>query len=233
MPRILYVEDETEIQDAQTRLLEARGFEVITATGHTSALDQLRRGRPDIVLLDVMLNEGPEPHLSGFDILSSMRAEGYDGAVIFLTARSSDEDKITGLGLGADDYVTKPFNNEELQIRIQNVLRRTGVMPSQRVYRYGEVVVDLDQCTVFHPDDQEKLSKREGELLGFLINNRGKVLERAKLLTEIWKYSPNVTTRTVDTHILNVRKKLRDDATNPTFIETFHGIGYRFIGKEQ
>ena len=126
--------------------------------------------------------------------------------------------------------ITKPFSLKELNARVQAVLRRSG--GARSMYRFGTVEVDLDNYVIRHPDAEERLSNREQELLRYLIEHRGQVLPRSDLLTGIWRYSPNVTTRTVDTHILNVRKKLRDDAANPRFIEPLHGVGYRFIASE-
>ena len=183
-----------------------------------------------MIVLDVMLNEGPEPEKSGFDVCKALRDADYDGPVIFVTARTSEQDKLLGFELGADDYVTKPFSLLELKARVAAVLRRSGGAKS--VYRFGAVEVDLDNYVIRHSDGEERLSNREQELLRYLIEHRGKVLPRGELLTGIWRYSPNVTTRTVDTHILNVRKKLRDDAGSPAFIETLHGVGYRFIAVE-
>ncbi len=178
-----------------------------------------------------MLNEGPEPDHDGFEVCKGLREEDFDGPVIFLTARTSEHDKLTGFDVGADDYVTKPFSLLELKARIAAVLRRAG--GARSVYRFGAVEVDLDNYVIRHAEaGEERLSNREQELLRYLIEHRGMVLPRGELLTGIWRYSPNVTTRTVDTHILNVRKKLRDDASNPQFIETLHGVGYRFIADE-
>jgi DNA-binding response OmpR family regulator len=230
MPRILIVEDESALVDTLQRFFSKEGFDVLLARGEREALDHHERFPPDVVVLDVMLNEGPEPERSGFDVLRSLRAAEYDGPVIFVTARASEQDKLLGFELGADDYVTKPFSLLELKARVSAVLRRTGGAKS--VYRYGSVEVDLDNYVIRHPDGEERLSNREQELLRYLIEHRGKVLPRGELLTGIWRYSPNVTTRTVDTHILNVRKKLRDDAGSPRFIETLHGVGYRFVGSE-
>lgn len=230
MPRILFVEDELAIQDTLKRYFTREGFDVHTAQSRSEALLVQQRNAPDLVVLDVMLNEGPEPQHDGFEVCRSLRGEGYDGPVIFVTARTSEDDKLTGFDLGADDYVTKPFSLKELKARVQAVLRRVGGPKS--VYRFGDVEVDLDNYVVRHGEETERLSNREQELLRYLIEHRGKVLQRGELLTGIWQYSPNVETRTVDTHILNVRKKLRDDASNPRFIETLHGVGYRFIAKE-
>lgn len=231
MPRILFVEDEQPLLDTVQRFFTREGYDVYTARGLTDALDVHARFSPDVVVLDVMLNEGPEPTRDGFDVCRALREADYEGPVIFVTARTTEHDKLTGFGLGADDYVTKPFSLLELAARIQAVLRRTG--GARSLYRFGDIEVDLDNYVIRHPDgSEERLSNREQELLRYLIEHRGKVLPRGELLTGIWRYSPNVTTRTVDTHILNVRKKLRDDAQSPRFIETLHGVGYRFIAEE-
>ena len=230
MPRILFVEDEIAAQDTLNRFFTREGFDVHGARARTEALEIFGRFAPDVVVLDVMLNEGPEPEHDGFAVCRSLRDAGYDGPVIFVTARTSEDDKLAGFELGADDYVTKPFSLKELKARVSAVMRRTG--GARSVYRYGPVEVDLDNYVVRHGPEEERLSNREQELLRYLIEHRGKVLPRGELLTAIWRYSPNVTTRTVDTHILNVRKKLRDDAGSPRFIETLHGVGYRFIATE-
>jgi DNA-binding response OmpR family regulator len=231
MPRILFVEDEPAILDTLKRFFHKEGFDVFAARGIKHAREVSRAFPPDIVVLDVMLNEGPEPQFDGFAVCKALREdEEFDGPVIFLTARSAESDKLAGFELGADDYVTKPFSLLELKARVQAVLRRTG--GGRSVYRFGDVEVDLDNYVIRHADGEDRLSNREQELLRYLIEHRNTVLPRGELLTGIWKYSPNVTTRTVDTHILNVRKKLRDNAATPRFIETLHGVGYRFIASE-
>lgn len=232
MARILFVEDEEAVLDTIERFFSRESFDVYTARGRQEALDVAHRHPPDLVLLDVMLNEGPEPEHDGFDVCRALRDADYEGPVIFLTARTSEADKLSGFDLGADDYVTKPFSLEELKARIQAVLRRSG--GARSLYRFGEIEVDLDNYVIRHGEGglEERLSNREQELLRYLIEHRGTVLPRSELLTAIWRYSPNVTTRTVDTHILNVRKKLQDDAASPRFIETLHGVGYRFIAQE-
>ena len=231
MPRILFVEDETAIQDTLARYFRREGFDVQHARSRAEALAVHERQPTDIVVLDVMLNEGPEPEHDGFAVCEALRHEGYDGPVIFVTARASEEDKLNGFELGADDYVTKPFSLKELHARVSAVLRRAGGTKS--VYRYGPIEVDLDNYVIRHGAEAKRLSNREQELLRYLIEHKNKVLPRGELLTAIWNYSSKVSTRTVDTHILNVRKKLRDDAANPQFIETLHGVGYRFIGEER
>jgi DNA-binding response OmpR family regulator len=230
MPRVLFVEDEQEVLDPLTRFFNQQGYDTYGARGLSEALEASQRFPPDVVVLDVMLNEGPEPQHDGYEVCKAIQDQGFSGPVIFLTARTGEQDKLTGFELGADDYVTKPFSLKELLARIQAVLRRSG--GARSVYRFGDVIVDLDNYVIRHDEEEERLSNREQELLRYLIEHRGKVLPRGELLTGIWRYSPNVTTRTVDTHILNVRKKLRDDAANPVFIETLHGVGYRFIANE-
>ena len=214
MPRILVVEDEQQLLDTVKRFFERENFDVHTARSRSEALELFSRFPPDVVVLDVMLNEGPEPEIDGFDVCKALRDADYEGPVIFVTARTSESDKLTGFELGADDYVTKPFSLLELKARVQAVLRRTG--GARSIYRFGEVEVDLDNYVIRHGPDEERLSNREQELLRYLIEHRGKVLPRGELLTGIWRYSPNVTTRTVDTHILNVRKKLRDQLLRMT-----------------
>jgi DNA-binding response OmpR family regulator len=231
MPRILFVEDEVALTDTLRLFFEREGFDVYTARSRSEAIDTSHRFPPDVLVLDVMLNEGPEPEHDGFAVCKALRDGGYRGPVIFLTARTAEDDKLTGFDLGADDFVTKPFSLHEFRARVAAVLRRAG--GARALYRYGPIEVDLDNYEIRHPDSTvERLSNREQELLRYLIEHAGKVLPREELLTSIWRYSPNVTTRTVDTHILNVRKKLRDDAADPRFIETMHGVGYRFVATE-
>jgi DNA-binding response OmpR family regulator len=168
--------------------------------------------------------------MDGFDVCKALRAQGFSGPVIFLTARNLEQDKLLGFDVGADDFVTKPFSLLELSARLKAALKRAG--GARSVYRFGDITVDLDNYVILRPDGEERLSNREQELLRYLIEHSGKVLARDELLTSIWKYSSGVTTRTVDTHILNLRKKLADDAQEPVFIETMHGVGYRFLARE-
>ncbi|MBN2799861.1 MAG: response regulator transcription factor [Deltaproteobacteria bacterium] len=231
MPRLLIVEDEMALIDSVTRFFKREGYDVFSARSRSQAVELAQHHPPDAVLMDVMLNEGPEPEFDGFDVSQALRSEGYEGPLIFLTARTSEQDKLLGFEMGADDYVTKPFSLQELLARVSAVIRRAGGAKS--VFRFGTVEVDLDNYVIRHPDGTDSLSIREQELLRYLIKHRGKALPRKTLLTEIWRYSPNVTTRTVDTHILNLRKKLRDDAADPRFIETMHGVGYRFVATEE
>jgi DNA-binding response OmpR family regulator len=231
MARLLFVEDEEEVLNSLKTFFSRSGFDVYGARSATEAEDLAKRFPPDVVILDVMLQHGPDGDQNGFDICGSLRDNKFRGPIIFLTARTSEEDKLRGFNLGADDFVTKPFSLKELLARIQAALRRSG--GARSVYKFGEINVDLDNYVIRHPSGtEERLSNREQELLRYLIENRGKVLPRELLLTTIWEYNPNVTTRTVDTHILNVRKKLGDNAQEPIFIETMHGVGYKFVAEE-
>jgi len=230
MPRILFVEDESALLATLEKFFTREGYSVHTARALSEAVEKAEKHPPDVAILDVQLNEGPEPEFDGFEVCKRLRDGGFNGPVIFLTARTTEGDKLLGFELGADDYMTKPFSLKELAARVAAQLRRAG--GGRSVYRFGDVEGDLDNYLIRHPDGEERLSNREQELLRYLIEHRDKVLPREELLTSIWKYSPNVTTRTVDTHILNVRKKLRDDAGEPKFIQTMHGVGYRFVGSE-
>jgi DNA-binding response OmpR family regulator len=232
MARILFLEDEEDLLSSLVAFFTREGFEVFHARGGDAAIQIVSRMRPDIAVMDVMLHEGPEGPggKDGFEVLRALRDLDFNGPVIFLTARTLEHDKLLAFDLGADDYITKPFSLLELRARVRAALKRAG--GGKSVYKYGKVEVDLDNYYVRHGEELERLSNREQELLKYLIEHRGKVLQRDELLTSIWKYSSGVTTRTVDTHILNVRKKLRDDASEPAFIETLHGIGYKFIAQE-
>ncbi len=233
MPRLLIVEDEEEVLDIVKAFFTREGFDVYGARSGAEALKLAARFPPDLALLDVMLHEGPSGPggMDGYEICHALRERKFRGPVIFLTARTTEADKLMGFELGADDYVTKPFSLLELQARVKAALRRAG--GARSIYHFGDVEVDLDNYVIRREgESEERLSNREQELLRYLIEHRGKVLPRETLLTSIWEYSPNVTTRTVDTHILNVRKKLGDSAQNPRFIETLHGVGYRFIAQE-
>ncbi len=232
MPRILFVEDESEVLDTLTKFFTKSGFEVWGARTGTDALELADRYHPDIAILDVMLQHGPAggDAMDGYEICRALRQSGFDRPIIFLTARTTEQDKLVGFDLGADDYLTKPFSLLELKARIEARLRRAG--GTRSIYRFGEVTIDLDQYAIVHPDKTEKLSNRERDLLQYFLANRGRILSREELLKKVWGYKSGIATRTVDTHVLTVRKKLRDNAQNPQLIETLHGVGYQFIGEE-
>lgn len=232
MPRVLFVEDEAEVLNTLLKFFKREGYDAHGARTGTDALDIAQRLSPDVAVLDVMLHEGPAgvDAMDGYEICRQMRSQGFDRPVIFLTARNSEQDKLVGFELGADDYMTKPFSLLELKARLEAVLRRSG--GARMVYHYGETKVDLDQYSIVRPDKTERLSNRERDLLQFFIRNRGRILTREELLKRVWGYKAGIATRTVDTHVLTVRKKLGDDAQQPKFIETLHGVGYQFIAEE-
>jgi DNA-binding response OmpR family regulator len=228
--RILFVEDEEPVLKSLLKFFQMQGYEAYGARSSEQALEAMQNKMPDIAVLDVMLHEGPsgDGTIDGFSICRKMRDKGFDRPVIFLSARSSEEDKLLGFEVGADDYVTKPFSLQVLLARVKANLRRVGGV--QRVYCYGDVVVDLELHEIRHGEELEQLSRRERDLLAYFIQHHGRVLSRDQLLQEVWGYKSGVATRTVDTHVLTIRKKLRDNAHTPVFIQTLHGVGYKFIG---
>ena len=233
MARILFVEDEEPVLKSLLKFFKKQGYEAYGAQTSEEALQYTQQKNPDIAVLDVMLHEGPsgEGTVDGFEICRKMREAGFDRPVIFLTARSSEEDKLLGFEVGADDYVTKPFSLPVLLARVKANLRRVG--GAQRQYVYQNVVVDLEMHEIRHGDEVEQLSRRERDLIAYFIQHKGKILSRDMLLQEVWGYKSGVATRTVDTHVLTIRKKLRDNAHIPVFIQTLHGVGYKFIGQEE
>jgi DNA-binding response OmpR family regulator len=232
MPRILFVEDEADILQSLLKFFKKQGYDVHGAQTGAEALDIAQRYPPDLAVMDVMLHEGPAGlgGMDGFEICRSLRDTGFDRPVIFLTARSTEQDKLLGFEVGGDDYVTKPFSLLVLKARIEANLRRVG--GAREIYRFGDVTIDLDQYVIRRPDGIERLSNRERDLLRFFIENRGRILSRDLLLRQVWGYKSGIATRTVDTHVLTVRKKLGDNAQQPAFIETLHGVGYQFIAQE-
>ncbi len=246
--KILFLEDEQPVLKSLMRFFERQGFKTIGAQTPEEALQLAQNQSPDIAILDVMLHEGPSSptglglsHVQqdGYEVCKRLREQGFDRPVIFLTACSTEQDKLIGFEMGADDYVTKPFSLPVLLARVRANLRRVGGV--RRLYKYGPVEVDLELHEIRHTVagsnkdisvEKEPISRRERDLLAYLIQHPGRILSREKLLEEVWGYKSGVHTRTVDTHVLTVRKKLRDNAQVPKFIQTHHGVGYQFIGAE-
>lgn len=231
MPRILFVEDEQEVLQSLMKFFTRQGYDVYGAQTGPDALDLAARHPPDIAVMDVMLHEGPAgpDGMDGFEICRQLRQQGFDRPVIFLTARSTEQDKLLGFELGADDYVTKPFSLLVLKARVDRLIKKVG---TRKLYRFGDVEIDLDKYLIRRPDKTERLSNRERDLLEYFIQNSGRILSRDLLLRQVWGYKSGIATRTVDTHVLTVRKKLGDNAQTPQFIETLHGVGYQFIASE-
>nr|WP_143148560.1 response regulator transcription factor [Clostridium amylolyticum] len=228
--KILIVDDEEHILELLKFNLENAGFKVITASNGIEALEYLKNSLPKLILLDLML-----PGMDGYDVCKEIRREKNlsNIPIIMITARSEELDKILGLELGADDYITKPFSIRELIARVKAVLRRTTNSPSKdKVFSYGNLMVDFEKHEVTKNGDRVDLTLKEFELLELLIKNKGKVLTRDSLLDKIWGYEYIGETRTVDVHIRHLRQKIEDDDKNPRYIETIRGIGYRFTSEE-
>jgi len=207
--------------------LHSEGYDVETAADGDEAV-HLANARPfDLVILDLML-----PKKSGLDVCRDLRQRGFHIPIMVLTARDQVIDKVVGLKLGADDYVTKPFDMMELLARIEALLRRSGgPQPSaSAAYQFGRVRVDFRSTEVFLGEEKVQLSAREFQLLKYFIEHRGETLSRERLLNEVWGYNSAPQTRTVDVHIVWLRQKLEDDPKNPRWIATVHGMGYKFNG---
>jgi two-component system alkaline phosphatase synthesis response regulator PhoP len=226
--RILLVEDEPGLVITLTDRLESEGYEVAAARDAASGLERASRERWDVILLDIMLPGG-----SGFDICRDLRQRGVATPIIMLTARGQVIDKVLGLKLGADDYLTKPFDMMELTARIEVQLRRTAATSGgakEPPYRFGAVVVDFRKAEVRRGNDVVALSAREFLLLKYFIEHREATLTRDELLNEVWGYHAMPSTRTVDVHVAWLRQKIEDNPKQPQYLLTVHGLGYKFIG---
>ena len=222
--KILVVEDDRAILDGLATALAGEGYEVECVEDGRSGLERARSGTHSLLILDVML-----PGMSGFEVAKKLRDASSSLPVILLTARGEEHDRVLGLELGADDYVTKPFSLRELLARVRTVLRRTHpAFKARGSYRFGDVSVDFKRHAVTKAGKPVELSAREFRILGFLIEHAGEMLSRERLLADIWGYDAFPTTRTVDNHILRLRKKIEDDPDSPRFIVTRRGAGYVF-----
>jgi DNA-binding response OmpR family regulator len=224
--KILIVEDEPAMVAGLRDNFEFEGYEVITARDGIEGLQRAVEESPDLVVLDVMM-----PRMSGLEVCKQLRAKRASIPIIMLTARGQEVDKVVGLELGADDYVTKPFSIRELLARVKSVLRRTAVVPKdQEQHSFSDVQVDLRRCRVFRSGKALDVSSKEFELLKYFICHAGETLSRDRLLEEVWGYDNYPSTRTVDTHLVRLRQKLEPDPEQPQYFLTVHGTGYRFVG---
>lgn len=229
--RILLVEDEPGLVMTLTDRLATEGYAVETARDGETGLQQAASCAFDLIILDVML-----PLKNGFDVCRDLRQRGCHSPIIMLTARGQVVDRVVGLKLGADDYVTKPFEMIELLARIEALLRRapaifataSGQLPE--TYRFGSVRVHLRRAEVERDGEVVELSALEFKLLRYLIEHRGATLSRDELLNEVWGYDAMPSTRTVDVHVAWLRQKLEPNPRHPQFILTIHGLGYKFAG---
>jgi two-component system OmpR family response regulator len=219
--RLLVVEDEPNILELLAASLRYAGFEVITAGGGTEAVQAAQRHRPDLLVLDVML-----PDMDGFDVIRRLRGGGDRIPVVFLTARDGMDDKVRGLTLGGDDYVTKPFSLEEVIARIRAVLRRTrgeGIEPSPRL-KFADLELDEDSHEVWRAGQSVQLSPTEFKLLRYFMGNANRVLSKMQILDHVWDYDFRGDTGIVESYVSVLRRKV--DSTEPRLIHTLRGVGY-------
>ncbi|WP_446899439.1 response regulator [Clostridium sp. LBM24168] len=222
---ILIVDDEEHICELIKFNLEKNGYKTIISTNGIDALKKIRREMPELILLDVMLSG-----MDGYDVCKEIRKDSSISSIpiIMITAKSEEFDKVLGLELGADDYITKPFSVRELVARVKALLRRTNVNDNNSYYVFGDLKVDFDKHEILKSDKKVELTLKEFELLHILIKNKGRVVTRDCLLDRVWGYEYIGETRTVDVHIRHLRQKIEEDDKKPKFIETIRGIGYRF-----
>jgi two-component system, OmpR family, alkaline phosphatase synthesis response regulator PhoP len=225
--RILLVEDEPGLVLTLTDCLASEEYNVETAQDGETGFRRAKEETFDLLILDVML-----PRKNGFDVLRDLRQHGVKTPAIMLTARGQIIDKILGLKLGADDYLTKPFDMGELLARIEAILRRAphDQQPTSEIYTFGDVRVDSRRAEVTRDGQPVELAAREYHLLRYLIEHREATISRDELLNEVWGYDAMPTTRTVDVHIGLLRQKLEPNPRHPQFILTIHGLGYKFVG---
>jgi DNA-binding response OmpR family regulator len=220
---IMLVDDEIQLLSLLSDVLQKEGYKILTARNGEEALFQARHGKPDLIILDVMMSK-----MDGYEFMRQHRRES-NTPIIMLTAKVDEGDKVLGLQLGADDYVTKPFSPKELVARVQALFRRTGPQASQGdTLRVGAVTLDNQTHLVSVNDKPVELTRSEFDLLAILMAAPGRVFSRAKLLEKLQETVVEGYERTVDVHINNLRSKIEPDPSNPRYIETVYGVGYRF-----
>ena len=228
MKKILIVEDELKMIEGLKYNLEFEGYEVDTTIEGNSGLQKVLQNQYDLILLDVML-----PGVSGFDICKSARKEGVNTPIILLTAKGEEIDKVLGLELGADDYITKPFSLRELLARIKTILRRAPIGKEGSVepefIGIGNIKVNFKNYQALEGTNEIKMSYKEFEILHYMYMNAGKIIQRDDLMCDVWGIEYDISTRTVDNFILKLRQKIEVDPNNPKIILTVHGIGYKMI----
>ena len=225
-PRILIVEDEPAMVAGLRDNFEYEGYDVISAPDGIAGLERALTDYPDLVVLDVMM-----PRMSGLDVCKQLKAKQPTLPIIMLTARGQEIDKVVGLELGADDYVTKPFSIRELMARVKAVLRRASPpVSTPEVYRFSDVEVNTRTNEVRRAGGPVELSSKEFALLAYFVAHPAETLSRDRLLDAVWGYENYPNTRTVDTHVLHLRQKLERNPEEPRLILTVHGSGYKFVG---
>lgn len=222
---VLLIEDEAGLVTTISDLLTAKGFTIDSSGDGLSGLAKAARGRFDLIILDVML-----PGMNGLDVCRELREQGNDVPVLMLTAKAQLADRVAGLTLGADDYLTKPFETPELLARIDALLRRLqkGTFAPVLSFQFDKIEVNFATGEVRKDRAPVPLTVKEIELLRYLIDRRGKVVSRDELLRDVWEYQPGVSSRTIDVHVVWLRQKLEEDPQSPRHIQTVRGVGYRF-----
>jgi two-component system alkaline phosphatase synthesis response regulator PhoP len=226
--RILLAEDEEHLLEAIKLNLELEGYKVSTANNGKKALQIFKEERFNLVILDVMM-----PEIDGFVVAETIRLENSEVPIMFLTAKNTNEDKIAGLKKGADDYLTKPFNLEELLLRVQKLIEKNKKMQEKDSvgdsYTFGKNTIDFKaQEVLTRKGERLQISKKEAMLLKLLIENKNDVVPREKILQAVWGYNVYPTTRTIDNFILNFRKYFEEDSRNPQFFHSVRGVGYKY-----
>jgi DNA-binding response OmpR family regulator len=226
MARILIVEDEVDLAEGLKDNFEFDGHDVTLAYDGEDGYNKAINERPEIILLDLML-----PKKSGLDMCRELRAQGIDIPIIMLTARGQEIDKVLGLELGADDYITKPFSIRELLARVKAVLRRypDKTKKVDNVQQIGKLTVDFDHYIAYLDGKERDLTHKEFELLKYFMEHQDQTITRDQLMNKIWGYENYPTSRTVDNYIVKLRKKIEEDPAHPSHILTVHGLGYKFI----
>lgn len=224
METILIIEDDISILRGLKDNLEYEGYSIITETNGTKGLELALEKKIDLILLDIML-----PGMNGYEICRKIKKEKAELPIIMITARGAEMDKVSGLDIGADDYVTKPFSIPELMARIRAIFRRTSdVFNISDEYCFGNVKLDFKKYQAFRDNKEIKLSSKEFAIMEYFIKHEGKVIHRHDLLNEVWGFKAMPTTRTVDNFIADLRKKLEENPSKPKHIVGVRGIGYRF-----
>ena len=227
--KVLIVDDEEHIRELIKFNLKKEEYDIEVAVNGTEALNIIREIKFDLILLDLML-----PEIDGLEVCKEIRRneETSDIPVMMITAKGEEFDKVLGLELGADDYITKPFSIRELMARVKALLRRSNVKKEENIIKFGDVVVNFKTREVTKGTQNVELTLKEFELLKLLIKNKGNILTRELLLDKIWGYEYIGETRTVDVHIRHLRKKIESDDKNPQYIQTIRGVGYKFTSNE-
>jgi len=225
---ILLVEDEENLQEALKLNLELEGYSVSSSFDGATALKMIHQEHYDLIILDVML-----PEIDGISVCESIRLQQIDIPILILSAKNSSADRVLGLKKGADDYLTKPFNLEELLLRVEKLIRKNELIENKNsvadVYEFGKNKIDFNGLILTNKKGEKiELTKKEAMLLKLLIENKNEVVTREKILQAVWGYNVYPTTRTIDNFILNFRKYVGDDSKNPIYFQSVRGVGYKF-----